>query len=101
MAKSNSSTPVYARSNGQKVAIATMNENHLRNVLTRYVNGGKANGRKTTWQSATTGKKVSIGSMNVGYLRNALASVVDSKGNFTNGTTLKTPSKRRTSKSSR
>lgn len=101
MAKSTSSTPVYARSNGQKVAIATMNENHLRNVLTRYVNGGKANGRKTTWASTTTGKKVSIGSMNVGYLRNALASVVDSKGNFSNGTTLNSPTRRKTTRTSR
>jgi hypothetical protein len=81
MAKSTSSTPVYARSNGQKVAIATMNENHLRNVLLNYVNNGKPNGRKTTWTSSD-GKRVSIASMNVGYLRNALASVVTPSGKF-------------------
>ncbi len=88
MAKSTSSTPVYARSNGQKVAISSMNENHLRNVLLNYVNNGKPNGRKTTWTSSD-GKRVSIASMNVGYLRNALASIVTPAGKF------------RTSKSSR
>ena len=81
MAKSNSSTPVYARSNGQKVAIATMNENHLRNVLTNYVNNGNPKGRKTTWTSSD-GKRTSIASMNVGYLRNALASIVTPSGKF-------------------
>jgi hypothetical protein len=88
MAKSNSSTPVYARSNGQKVAIASMNENHLRNVLKQYVNNGKPNGHKSTWTSSD-GSRTSIDSMNVGYLRNALASVVTPSGKF------------RTSKSSR
>jgi len=81
MAKSNSSTPVYARSNGQKVAIASMNENHLRNVLKQYVNSGKPNGRKSTWTSQD-GSRTSIDSMNVGYLRNALASVVTPAGKF-------------------
>jgi hypothetical protein len=86
MAKSTSSTPVYARSNGQKVAIATMNENHLRNVLLNYVNNGKPNGRKTTWTSSD-GKRVSIASMNVGYLRNALASIVTPSGKIRTSTT--------------
>ncbi len=79
MPKSNSSTPIYARSNGQKVAIATMNENHMRNVLINYVNNGNPKGRKTTWTSQD-GKKTSIATMNVGYLRNALASIVTPAG---------------------
>lgn len=81
MAKSNSSTPVYARSNGQKVAISSLNEYHLRNILTNYVNAGNPKGRKTTWTSQD-GKRTPIASMNVGYLRNALASVVTPSGKF-------------------
>lgn len=75
-------TAVYKRSNGTKVSVNTMNENHIQAVLTNYVNGNNPRGRKTTWINSD-GKRVRISEMPVQYLRNALASIVTPAGNLT------------------
>lgn len=75
-------TAVYKRSNGTKVSVNTMNENHIQAVLTNYVNGNNPRGRKTTWMNSD-GKRVRISEMPVQYLRNALASIVTPAGNLT------------------
>ena len=75
-------TAVYKRSNGTKVSVNTMNENHIQAVLTNYVSGNNPRGRKTTWMNSD-GKRVRISEMPVQYLRNALASIVTPAGNLT------------------
>ena len=75
-------TAVYKRSNGTKVSVNTMNENHIQAVLTNYVNGNNPRGRKTTWMNSD-GKRLRISEMPVQYLRNALASIVTPAGNLT------------------
>jgi hypothetical protein len=75
-------TAIYKRSNGTKVSVNTMNENHIQAVLTNYVNGNNPRGRKTTWMNSD-GKRVRISEMPVQYLRNALASIVTPAGNLT------------------
>jgi hypothetical protein len=75
-------TAVYKRSNGTKVSVNTMNENHIQAVLTNYVNGNNPRGRKTTWMNSD-GKRVRISEMPLQYLRNALASIVTPAGNLT------------------
>ena len=75
-------TAIYKRSNGTKVSVNTMNENHIQAVLTNYVNGNNPRGRKTTWISSD-GKRTRIAEMPVQYLRNALASIVTPAGNLT------------------
>ena len=75
-------TAVYKRSNGTKVSVQTMNENHIQAVLTNYVNGNNPRGRKTTWMNSD-GKRLRISEMPVQYLRNALASIVTPVGNLT------------------
>ena len=75
-------TAIYKRSNGTKVSVNTMNENHIQAVLTNYVNGNNPRGRKTTWMNSN-GKRVRISEMPVQYLRNALASIVTPAGNLT------------------
>jgi hypothetical protein len=75
-------TAIYKRSNGTKVSVNTMNENHIQAVLTNYVNGNNPRGRKTTWINSD-GKRVRISEMPVQYLRNALASIVTPAGNLT------------------
>jgi len=75
-------TAIYKRSNGIKLSVDTMNENHIQAVLTNYVNGNNPRGRKTTWMNSN-GKRVRISEMPVQYLRNALASIVTPAGNLT------------------
>jgi len=75
-------TAIYKRSNGTKVSVNSMNENHIQAVLTNYVNGNNPRGRKTTWISSD-GKRTRIAEMPVQYLRNALASIVTPAGNLT------------------
>jgi hypothetical protein len=75
-------TAIYKRSNGTKVSVNTMNENHIQAVLMNYVNGNNPRGRKTTWISSD-GKRTRIAEMPVQYLRNALASIVTPAGNLT------------------
>ena len=75
-------TAIYKRSNGTKVSVNSMNENHIQAVLTNYVNGNNPRGRKTTWMNSD-GKRVRISEMPLQYLRNALASIVTPAGNLT------------------